>query len=162
MSVNPPKKATQDVSMLTRLIVTVGALRRPKTLGVRALVIDESKRVLLVRHTYLPGFYFPGGGVDKGETLEEAMRRELEEEANILVSGRPTLFGMYLNNTVSGRDHVGLYIVHGFRQDAPRPPDYEIAEAGFFPLDALPETTTRATRARLAEVLEGVEVSPYW
>jgi hypothetical protein len=41
-------------------------------------------------------------------------------------------------------------------------PDREIAEAGFFPLDQLPEGTTPATRSRLAEILEGQPPSAHW
>ncbi len=41
-------------------------------------------------------------------------------------------------------------------------PNYEIIEHGFFAPDALPDGVTRATRARIAEVLEGVEVSEAW
>ncbi len=132
------------------------------TLGVRGLVIDEAGKVLLVRHTYVNGYYLPGGGVEGGETLEQAMTRELSEEGNIVLDGSPPLHGIYLNRSASPRDHVALYVVREFRQVAPHVPDREIAEAGFFSLDALPKGTTRATRARLDEVLKGAPVSPYW
>ncbi|MBI1868717.1 MAG: NUDIX domain-containing protein [Methylocystis sp.] len=149
-------------AIVTRLI-TLGALvRRPMTLGVRGLVIDAANRVLLVRHTYVAGFYLPGGGVEGGETLAQALARELAEEANIVLEGPPTLHGVYLNRRASSRDHVALYIVREFRQNGPHVPDREIAEAGFFALDALPQDATTATRARLAEVLEGAPVSAYW
>ena len=57
---------------------------------------------------------------------------------------------------------MALYVTRAFRQIAPHRPDREIAEAGFFSLDALPETTTRGTRARIAEVLQGAAPSAYW
>ena len=43
-----------------------------------------------------------------------------------------------------------------------RKPNREIVEHGFFALGALPDDTTRATRARLAEVFDGVAVSELW
>jgi hypothetical protein len=57
---------------------------------------------------------------------------------------------------------VALYVVRSFRQSAPHVPDLEIAEANFFSPDALPDDATRATRERLAEVLQGATASPYW
>jgi ADP-ribose pyrophosphatase YjhB (NUDIX family) len=146
----------------SRLISHAALLLRPMTLGVRAMVLDGDRRVLLVRHTYVPGYFLPGGGVDAGETLEQAMLRELREEANVVAEAPYALHGVYLNRKASKRDHVALYVVRAFRQEAPHAPDREIAEAGFFALDALPEATTRATRARLAEVLEGAEGSGFW
>ena len=101
------------------------------TLGVRGLVVDERNRVLLVRHTYVEGFYLPGGGVESGETLVEALERELSEEANVLLDAPPELFGMYFNRRFSMRDHVALYVARAFRITEPRAPDREIAEAGF-------------------------------
>ncbi|TJV37269.1 MAG: DNA mismatch repair protein MutT, partial [Mesorhizobium sp.] len=41
-------------------------------------------------------------------------------------------------------------------------PDREIAAAGFFPLDRLPEATTPATLRRVAENFSGAAASPYW
>ena len=47
------------------------------TLGVRGLVIDADNRIMLVRHTYVPGFYLPGGGVEAGETMAGSLVREM-------------------------------------------------------------------------------------
>jgi ADP-ribose pyrophosphatase YjhB (NUDIX family) len=146
-----------------RLFHTYFLLRRPMTLGVRALVLNETERsVFLVRHTYVPGWQFPGGGVETGETLLEALRHELLEEGNIEMRGAPRLAAMYQNRAASPRDHVALYVVSEFHQTAPKAGDMEIAEAAFFRLDSLPEETTRATRERLAEQFEGRAPSPYW
>src|SRR5471030_2459290 len=135
---------------------------RGATLGARALVIDGAGRIFLVKHSYVDGWHMPGGGVETGETLLAALTRELAEEGNIQLIGQPTLHGMFFNVRVSRRDHVALYIVREFRQDGPPVPNHEIIEHGFFARDALPADTTRATRARLAEVFEGVAVSELW
>jgi len=116
----------------------------------------------LIRHTYVPGWQFPGGGVETGETLEEALRHELLEEGNIEMTGPPRLAAVYQNRSASRRDHVALFMVSDYLQHSPKTRDREIAEAGFFPRNALPVGTTRATKARLAEVFGGEPVSPYW
>ncbi len=161
-----PVEASPQPKLRARLvsrIITFGALfQRPMTLGVRGLVIDADDRVLLVRHTYIPGFYLPGGGVESGETMLQALTRELEEEGGVHILGAPALHGVYLNRRVSPRDHVALYVVRHFHFDGPPAPNHEIAEAGFFPLGALPPDATPATRARIAEVVAGEPVSPYW
>ena len=150
-------------SRFTRRLIALGArFQRPMTLGVRGLVLDDQRRVLLVRHTYVRGFYLPGGGVESGETLVDALKRELHEEANVMLDEPPELFGVYFNRRFSVRDHVALYVARSYRITEPRAPDREIAEAGFFALDALPAETTVATRARLAEALEKTPISPYW
>jgi len=161
----PPSATPQSAEpgrWTSRLIVSLARFARPMTLGVRGLVIDADNRVLLVRHTYVPGYFLPGGGAESGETLEQSLIRELAEEGNIRVTAPSTLFGLYFNKRLSRRDHVALYIVRDFVQTGPRAPDYEIAEAGFYARDALPAGTTPATRARLAEVFDGAPVSPYW
>ena len=137
-------------------------LTRPMTLGVRGVALDADNRVMLVRHGYTPGWHFPGGGVESGETCEHALKREMEEEACLVIEEPPRLHGLFFNVNVSPRDHVAVYVARDFRVTGERRPDGEIQEARFFALDALPEGTTRATRARLAEILEGAPLSPTW
>jgi len=144
-------------------LITFGALfQRPMTLGVRGVVLDADNRVMLVRHSYVPGFYLPGGGVEPGETLAEALGRELTEECGVRLTGAPTLRGVYLNRRSSRRDHVALFVVRDFDYDGPRPPDHEILEADFFSINALPPETTPATRARLTEIVADAPAAPYW
>jgi ADP-ribose pyrophosphatase YjhB (NUDIX family) len=149
-------------SLRDRIMHASFLLTRPMTLGVRGVALDAENRVMLVRHGYTPGWHFPGGGVEAGETCEYALGREMEEEACLVVEPPLTLHGLFHNVHVSPRDHVAVYVVRRFRATGERKPDGEIQEARFFALDALPEGTTRATRARLAEILDAAPLSPTW
>jgi 8-oxo-dGTP pyrophosphatase MutT (NUDIX family) len=137
-------------------------LSRGLTLGVRALVLDGAGRVFLVKHSYVDGWHLPGGGVEPGETLLDALARELREEGNIEITADPTLHGIFFNGRISRRDHVALYVVRDFRQVTWPAPNHEIVAHGFYPLDGLPDDTSAATRARLAEVTRGVPISERW
>ena len=151
--------------MVPRLIHAGARFTRPLTIGVRAALLREGAagaEVFLVRHTYVPGWHLPGGAVEAGETIAEAVAREVREECAVEVAGRPELFGLYFNRAASRRDHVAVFRVRDFSVLGRRPPDLEILDAGFHPLAGLPEATTAATRARLAEMLEGAAVSPHW
>jgi 8-oxo-dGTP pyrophosphatase MutT (NUDIX family) len=147
---------------LRRLLHFYWRFARGLTVGVRGLVIDAEGRVFLVKHSYVVGWHLPGGGVEPGETLATALARELREEGNIELSAPPVLFAVYFNRRVSRRDHVALYVVRSFHQAAPPQPNNEIVEHGFFAPDFLPEGTTRGTRERIAEVLDGRETAALW
>lgn len=149
-------------SLLTPLLHLYWRFARGMTLGVRACVVDAERRVLLVKHSYIPGWYFPGGGVEVGQTLTDALAMELHEEANVELTGPAALFGVYLNARISKRDHVALYRVDAWRQPSPPVPNAEIVAHGFFALDALPEDTTRGTRERLAEIFDGRPTTATW
>src|SRR3954471_16292478 len=114
---------------------------RGLTLGARALVVDESGRIFLVKHSYVSGWHIPGGGVEPGETVLQALTRELAEEGNIVPTAPPRLHGVFFNQRVSRRDHVAVFVVEQFRQTAEPVPDREIVAHGFFALDGLPEDT---------------------
>jgi 8-oxo-dGTP pyrophosphatase MutT (NUDIX family) len=135
---------------------------RGVTLGVRGLVTNEDGRVLLVRHSYVPGWYLPGGGVEPGETALESLARELDEEAGIAIAGETRLVGLYFNVEARRRDHVALFHVPEFRRLRPFAPNAEIREAEFFHADDLPHDTTDATRRRIREVIDGAESGPHW
>ena len=157
---DPIRRAAEP--MIRRVLHFYWRFARGLTLGVRAVVLDEQGRVFLVEHSYVSGWHLPGGGVEAGETLTEALARELHEEGNIELTGEPGLHGVFFNARISRRDHVALFVVRDFRMVAAPEPNAEIIAHGFFALDALPEATTRATRARLAEVFSQAPVSEWW
>jgi len=139
--------------LINRLAHFYWRFSRGLTVGVRAVVLDAEGRVFLIKHTYAAGWHLPGGGVEAGETLVQALTRELREEGNIEISAPPLLHGVFFHPVYSRRDHVTVYVVRNFRQSRAPEPNREIAASGFFPVDALPAETTSGTRARIAEVL---------
>ena len=135
---------------------------RGMTLGVRGAVVNEAGEVLLVEHTYVHGWHLPGGGVEVGETLQVSLARELLEEGGITPLGPVALHGVFFNARVSRRDHVAVYVLRDFRQQGVPHNPREIIGHGFFARDALPADTTRGTRARIAEVFDGVPITEQW
>ena len=147
---------------LRRIFHLYWRFARGMTLGVRAVVLDRDNRVFLVKHSYVSGWHLPGGGVEVGETLGDALRRELVEEGRIEVLGEPALHGLFLNSHVSRRDHVAVYLIRNFSQDRLPEANREIIACGFFEANALPAETTKGTRLRIAEVLESREPISTW
>jgi ADP-ribose pyrophosphatase YjhB (NUDIX family) len=61
----------------------------------RAVIPDEHGRVLLDRTHHAgkaPFYWLPGGGVEPGEIAEEALRRELIEEASLVIAVERLLY----------------------------------------------------------------------
>jgi 8-oxo-dGTP pyrophosphatase MutT (NUDIX family) len=126
---------------------------RPLTLGVRVMMI-QGEKVLLVRHTYIGGWYMPGGGVKRSESLDQAARREAREEAGADLNNI-SLMGAYSNFRELKSDHNILFFSNDFTSNGTH--DGEIAEARFFPLDALPEDLWPGHRRVLEEYRAGVK-----
>lgn len=146
----------------TRAFLFSIGLKRRMTLGARAALVDGD-RVFLIKHTYLPGWQFPGGGVEPGETAEHSAAREVTEETGYRVLGRPQLLGLYHNvSSLTNRDHVAFYICREFEKVSEMRPNIEIAGASWFDRHALPDDVTDGTRRRLAEIFDGVEPSATW
>jgi ADP-ribose pyrophosphatase YjhB (NUDIX family) len=160
ISLDATRRALEPV--LRRVLHVYWRFARGMTLGVRALVIDERGRIFLVKHSYVSGWHLPGGGVEAGETMTQAVARELREEGNIDIGEPPRLHGVFFNDRDSRRDHVALFVVRAFRQSAAPVPDHEIVAHGFFAVDDLPNDTTAGTRTRIAEVLGGAPISERW
>lgn len=148
--------------LITRSLQRYWRVSRGLTLGAQGVVIDQDRRVLLVRHTYRPGWHFPGGGVEKGETLAEAVAREVGEETGVIMSGTPELFGLYANFKAFPGDHIALFLVRDWSQPVVPGPNREIAEQGFFAASALPQNTHASVNRRLVEIFDGIERSPHW
>ncbi|HWA19787.1 MAG TPA: NUDIX domain-containing protein [Devosia sp.] len=146
----------------TRLFLFLVALKRRLTLGVRAVLIDGDK-VLLIRQTYLPGWHFPGGGVEPHETAETAAAREAAEETGYRVEGRPVLHGLFFNRSLgSDRDHVAVYVWRRFASGGPFRPNLEVADCQWFASDALPSDVETGTAARIREIFAGTSPPAEW
>lgn len=148
--------AYQRVARLTR------AGRWPLTIGVRIIVRDGPDQVLLVRHTYAPGWHFPGGAIDRRETAGDAAVRELREEALIEATSPPRLVGVFLSTTQGKSDHIVVFEAGAWRRVDGKARPLEIADTGFFPIRDLPKGTTGGTRRRLAELIGEAEASSAW
>lgn len=124
---------------------------------------DDGGALLLVRHRYAPGWHFPGGAVDPGETVFEAAAREVREETGIVIPAQGELLGVFHNRGFSRRDHVVLLRCRSTNQQiVDLPASLEIAEARYFAADALPEDLSAGTARRLAELRGDRTVSVEW
>jgi len=136
-------------------------LLSPKyTVGVVGLVRDEEGRILLLRHTYRrrKPWGIPGGGLQPGETLEECLRREIEEEAGIKVE---------VERLLSAGAHLDRKLVETIFACKPLPgetlacfkPNAEIAEARFFHPHDFPEGIPPGMRDLIKLALRQAEES---
>lgn len=117
------------------------------------MALLRGDEVLLIRHTYREGWYLPGGGVDKGESLEEAARREAEEEVGADV-GELNLLGVYSNFAEHKSDHVAIFYTRDFTLDEFEA-NNEIADRRWFPISSLPAEVSAGTARRLRELAAG-------
>ncbi|WP_348063315.1 NUDIX domain-containing protein [Devosia sp.] len=142
-------------------LTVLGTLRR-MTFGARVMLVEGDK-VFLIRHTYVPGWQFPGGGVEPAETAEYAAAREVLEETGYRVVGAMELFGLYHNTSpVTDRDHVAFFVSHKFEKAFEFRANREIAEAGWFDRRQLPEKVTPATSQRIDEYFDGAAKRDVW
>ena len=126
---------------------------RPVRVGVRVMMIKDDQ-VLLVRQTYIPGWFMPGGGLKRGETLEQAARREAREEVGAELTDIQFM-GAYTGFKEWKTDHNIVFISQDFTMNGRH--DREIAEVCFFHLNDLPEGLWPGHRRRLEEVQARME-----
>lgn len=138
---------------------------RPLTMGVRVVVLDETDpagpRVLLIRHSYIGGWHFPGGGVGKGESLRSAAEREALEEVGLAVACDPHPFGLFARFRHGASDHVAVFLAREW-SGTPKPDGVEVLEACFFPLASPPPDTSPATLRRIQEISGNKQRDEHW
>ncbi len=146
----------------TFLHLLLVGVRRRMVLGARLVLIVEGK-VLLLKHTYMPGWHFPGGGVEPGETAADCARREGREETGYEAGPHLQLLGLYLKvSEATNRDHVAVYVSREARKADEFRPNGEIAAIGWFAPDGLPVEIEPGTAARIREIFEGLPVMERW
>ncbi|HTU09255.1 MAG TPA: NUDIX domain-containing protein [Allosphingosinicella sp.] len=123
---------------------------RPRTRGVKVMLFSEAGELLLVRNTYgrTDLFVLPGGGVRPFEAPEAAARREVKEELGCGVAAL-AFVSIHASTHEGKRDTVHLYRARP--TGSVRADGFEVAEARFFALDALPPSVSPATLRRIEE-----------
>jgi ADP-ribose pyrophosphatase YjhB (NUDIX family) len=116
-------------------------------------MLIQDGNVLLVRHVYEEGWFMPGGGMKRRETLVQAARRECYEEVGVEMR-QIELFGIFFHYADWKSDHIALFLSEDFTVKDKR--DSEIAEKKFFPLDNLPKSLGAGHRRRLQEYQAGL------
>jgi ADP-ribose pyrophosphatase YjhB (NUDIX family) len=127
--------------LLYRLLRVYWFIFRPEVRGTRCLVEREGK-LLLIRQTYGDMLWtLPGGLIRRGETPEDAARREVREEIALEV-GRLRSLGHFMDMHEHARDTV--YCFWGECLDGEVRIDRdEVYEAGWFAPNELPEGRSR-------------------
>ena len=136
-------------SIYMRLI----GLVTPISIGVRIMLI-RGDEVLLVKHSYEDKWFFPGGGVKRKETLDQAARREAFEEVGATV-GTLELLGIYTNFYELRSDHIAVFTCKDFTLEEKK--DWEIEAVEFFPLNEPPKTIAKGIKHRIDDYLNGVQ-----
>jgi len=141
-----------------------------KTFGARVLLLNKNPKpsvgqgkVYLVMHRYGNLWVFPGGGLKKGEDIEEVAKREVFEETGITVKSFSKKLGTYRNSKEGKDDTISIFVCDdwevsnklSFYENIMK--IFEIKRGGWFDINNLPENTSPATKRRVVEYLGGEE-----
>jgi 8-oxo-dGTP pyrophosphatase MutT (NUDIX family) len=135
------------------------AVATPVAFGALALV-EQGGKVVLVRHSYAPGWRLPGGGVRRGEPPEDAVLRELREEIGLTHAATPQLFGLYTRKVFLVTNLIAVYRVR--EASFVFAPSLEIRAITLADPILPPPGTAEAVRRRLAELVGERVPTPYW
>jgi 8-oxo-dGTP diphosphatase len=124
-------------------------------LGAATVVLDDSGRVLLVKHSYGElNWELPGGAGETGESAEETARREMLEEVGVELETM-RLAGVYWDPQVDAHHFAFRARTRG----TPRVADpREITEIGWFDPSDLPRPHSDFTERRIADAVSGARV----
>lgn len=131
-------------------------LRRP-VVGFVALARTRDGKVVLIRRGDTGEWAPPGGTLEWGETLRQALPRELREEAGVELLEAGELLGVYSDPRRDPRFHAVTTVVGAVVGPPTTPPmnPLEILEVGVFAPDALPAPLSHGTGEMVRRALAG-------
>jgi 8-oxo-dGTP pyrophosphatase MutT (NUDIX family) len=123
--------------------------------GVRVVLVQD-RRVVLVSHWYAPwAWTLPGGGVNRDETPEQAVIREAREETGFEVRSIAGEIGTYIGPMGKG-DQLKVFYTEDFDGSRAFARNFEIVARDWFDIDHLPEDLAPANRRRIEAYRNGV------
>ena len=125
-------------------------IAQPKfTVSAAAIITNELQQVLLLNHTFRPfsGWGIPGGFVSPQEQPEDAIRRELREEAGIELDDL-TMFRVRTINR-----HVEILFTAKARGEPEVRSPREIVGLGWFDVESLPADMSKSQTALIRKVI---------
>ena len=127
------------------------------------VLFNEEGKVLLEERADDGYFDFPGGGIDLKESAENAARRELKEETNLIAdelelfkvySGEITHYVYFNGDEIYGVDLIYLcYKYHGEMI----PQEEEVKALSFHDLNNMPEKMSIRNKAIIKDLLERLQ-----
>lgn len=131
----------KNLIKILRPLVIIGTrtywfIFRPTTSGAK-IILTHQGEVLFVKHTYGYTYTFPGGGIKKNETPEQAVRREVNEELSVTLEA-VTYLGSFLSTTEFKKDTVHVFCSELNRKDISLD-NLEIDQAQWFSFDHIPK-----------------------
>jgi 8-oxo-dGTP diphosphatase len=154
-----PVRAPRGIFVLVKEIAR-HLLRRP-VVGIAAAARTVDGRWLLVRRADTGEWALPGGTLEWGETLRDAVRRELAEEAGVDEVDLGEVAGVYSRPERDARFHAVTVVVHARVGTPLRQPQnpVEIREARLFLDQELPRTLSHGMTQMLDDARAGRR---YW
>ncbi len=144
--------------VLYKLALFYWKITNPRSIGSRCLIV-KNNQILLLRHSYMPDYYIPGGGIKKNETITEGIIRELKEEVGITVSiDDLMLFLIIESNLEYKQDTAFIFLVKNITKDqqinSHNHDKKEILEIKWFDLDNLPKDLSVTTNLVIKEYIK--------
>lgn len=113
--------------------------------------LDQSKKKLLaIKRRDVAMWTLPGGGIDEGETPEEAAIREVLEETGVVVKVQRTV-GIY---TPVRFTKTLTYLIECFAVDGVPKVTDEVCDVGFFPIHNPPQLFFKLHEIWIEEALQ--------
>ncbi len=128
--------------------------------GATVFALDEQDRLLMLMRTDNKMWGVPGGGIELGEKVEEAARRETREETGFEI-GEMSLFGVFSGDELYYKYPNGdevhnisiIYLTRDLHGEMKINPE-EHSSYEYFPLDALPENISPPLMPAIRQLIE--------
>jgi hypothetical protein len=145
----------EKLALLSKIVVrglqSYWRLTRGATFAAEACLIDEKKRVGLVRCTSGEGWLLPRTPVCKGEALEQALQRFLKDTHGIQLNCGLTPFWIYDESSSGSGGWVALFVIADWKAVPPS----GASDLAFFARTDLPPGLDARDAARICQAAEG-------